>query len=170
MTVRASPCVQTAFAGPFKRASSPRRRYAGRADHIEHRIDRNILEIGGHFAIDGNDPVRRSDKNIAIGRRDISFDGGLPVRRGIKGKPWRKRKCPIDLAALAQAGDDLRDVQLLLIGVDVSVEGDPLSRDALADVSAVVNVDATVDLEIGPLRRKRSDPGEPGHRAHRHSR
>ena len=81
-----------------------------------------------------------------------------------------RARASLDLAALVQAGDDLRDEQLLGIGVDAGVERDARGGDALADVRATVNVHAAVDLEALRPGRQRRDRDEPCPRAHRDSR
>ena len=79
-------------------------------------------------------------------------DCGL-VRGGIRGKPGRKRDRSLELSALAQAGDDSGDEQLLAVGVDAGVERDARGGDARADIRTAVNVDAAIDLECGLLGR-----------------
>src|SRR5580704_10821456 len=37
------------------------------ADHVENCVERYILETGGDFAVDGDDPDRRAGQSIAIG-------------------------------------------------------------------------------------------------------
>ncbi len=37
------------------------------ADHVEHCVERNILETGSHFAVDGDDPGWGANESIAIG-------------------------------------------------------------------------------------------------------
>ena len=63
----------------------------------------------------------------------------------------RERKVAVDLAALAKAGDDGADHQLLRIRMNPRVERNAGGDDAGPDVRAVLDVDAPIDAEAARL-------------------
>ena len=114
-------------------------------DHLQNCVQGHVFELSRHLAVDGNVDLVRGRKRVG---GDAGFSFGRTRRRR---QPVDQRNLALNLAALAQAGNNRGNQQLLGVGMNARIEPHAPGHDAGADVSAVLDVNAAVDAETSRL-------------------
>ena len=120
------------------------------AEHLQQRVQRHVLEVAGHFSVDGDGDYVGWE--LGFDGRCVCFAvacGGWLERRLTRkhGQPVNQGEVAIDLAALTEVDLDRVDQQRFGVGVESGVQLKAGGHNAGSDVRGIVNVDATVNTE-----------------------